>query len=166
MFARITQVFNRHRLPLPERYRLPSRYAPAVFISTLLIVTGVLSLIIATHLGTELFTRSSTKPPVGLSNDSAQLISEMRASSYAEVAAMETSMFRLSLDILQQATSQSQREVALRHAKQARESAVRHLDEALTITLLGGTYPGITELRARLDDLDREMASIPGSGSN
>jgi hypothetical protein len=35
-----SRALRRYRGPLPDRYRLPSRYAPAVFISSCLIIGG------------------------------------------------------------------------------------------------------------------------------
>lgn len=169
MLGRIIRAVASYRLPIPERYLLPQRYAPAVFISTFLIVFGILSLLIAAYFGTHLFNQHDSRLQSSHKATKAEIdlvAFELRAHAYTEVAAMETIIFRQSLESFRTATAQDQREAALRLAKEVRAQALRHLAEAEAIALPPGKQPDIADLRASIAELDRQLAALPGTQGN
>lgn len=166
MFNLLVRFIERHRLPIPDRYRLPAKYAPAVFLSTFLIAFGALMLLIAAVLGVQLFNQPSHPPQKATKAEIDQVAFEMRARAYAEVAALETSVFRQSLESIRLAIAQDQREAALRQAKDFRAQALRHLTEAEAIALPADKQPDIAALRAEIAELDRQLAAMPNTQGN
>ncbi|MHB1429571.1 MAG: hypothetical protein ACYCVW_12810 [Rhodocyclaceae bacterium] len=166
MFNKLAQFIDRHRLPIPDRFRLPAKYAPAVFLSSFLIAFGALMLLFATVFGVHLFSQPSPHAPKADQAEIEQMVFELRAHAYTEVVAMQTSVFRQSLESLRLAAAPDQRDAALRLAKEVRMQALRHLAEVEAIALPADKQPDIAALRAELADLDRQLAAMPGTQGN
>ncbi len=166
MFNKFARFVARYRLPFPDRYRLPARYSPAIFLSTFLIASGSLMLLFAAVFGFDLFNPSSNSVPKAAETEVEQSVVALRAHAITEVAAMETIMFRHSLESFRLAGAQDQREAALRLAKEVRTRAIQHLAEAEAIVLPADKQPDIAALRAEIAELDRELASMPGTQGN
>lgn len=64
MFSKIARIVDHCRLLLPQRYRLRSHNALAVWISTFLIAAGVLALLIAIFTAAPLFAAVGNTPAV------------------------------------------------------------------------------------------------------
>jgi peroxiredoxin family protein len=165
MFSKTAQILDHLRGALPDRYRLPNRYAPAVFLSSFVIALGGLSLIFMTYFGVQLFSFTGEKP-ADLKGAGDDLMVEMRAHAYMEIATWETSKYRLNLSHFQQAADFDQRDSALRRAKAARLLAIQHLNEAQDIAIAKDRQPDFATLRADLDDLDYQLATTPATQSH
>ena len=111
---------------LPDRFQLPSRYAPAVFISA-----GLISFIFSAILGFRPFDRNGADNVPSKANAFAadRTMSAVRAASYIELAAT-------------------------------------HIAAASGVGLPHETRPLANVLREEITAPDRQMAAIPGSGSN
>ena len=166
MFNQILRFIERHRLPIPDRYRLPAKYSPAIFLSTALITFGALMLLLAAGFGAHLFNQPPPAAHKAAQAGIDQEVFQLRAHAFAEVAAMETVALRQSLENIRLAVAQEQREASLRLAKTLRTQALQHLTEAEAITLPADKQPDIAGLRAEIDELDQQLASMPGTQGN
>lgn len=166
MFDKFAQFVDRHRLPIPERFRLPAKYAPAVFLSSFLVAFGALMLLFAAVFGVHLFNQPAQQASKASKADIDQVVFELRAHAFTEVAAMHTSVFRQSLESFRLAAAPDQRDAALRLAKTVRAEALRHLAEAEAIALSADKQPDIAALRAEIAELDRQLAAMPGTQGN
>lgn len=158
MFNNLAQFIDRHRLP--------AKYAPAVFLSSFLIAFGALMLLFATVFGVHLFSQPSPHAPKADQAEIEQMVFALRAHAYTEVAAMEATVFRQSLESLRLAAAPDQREAALRLSKEVRAQALRHLAEAEALALPPEKRPDVTALRAEIAELDRQLVAMPGTQGN
>lgn len=164
MFNKRTQFIDRHRLPIPDR--LPAKYAPAVFLGSFLISFGALLLLFAAVFGVQLFNQSSHSAPQASKAEIDQVLFELRAHAFTEMAAMEIRVLQQSLENFRLAASQDQREAALRLAKEVSVQARRHLAEAEAIALPADKQPEIAALHADIAELERQIAAMPGTQGN
>jgi hypothetical protein len=150
-----------------ERHRLPHRYAPAIFVSTVLISFIGLSQLFSVWFGVPtLWSASAARTDRIDSSDADTLVFELRARSYTDAAEMELLLLQLNLDAFRASSDPGKREVALRQVKEARELAIRHLEEATAIALPPGSQPDIAAVRADLAEFDRQIAAMPGTGQH